>query len=414
MDREIDRATRRRRMAGRIAGGVAVLGGAGVLLALLPGWFSPVLRRERIRLAPVERGRVEETVEASGTLRPASETVLTSPVETRVLRVLRRPGAAVRPGDGILELDTSTSRLELARLEERLAQKQNEQEQVRLGLEKTLADLEARARTAALDVEILDYRVEQRRRLRREGLISEEALREVEVEARKAAIVRAQVEESAAGERRAADARLAGLALDLAILRQEAAEAGRLLALATAAADRAGILTWTIEQEGAAVHRGDEIARIADLGSFRVEGRVSDVHAPRLRAGQPARVVLGELTLEGRVESVDPTMTGGAVTFDVALDRADHPSLRKDLRVDVHVVTEARDGVLKVRRFPYARGGAVQEAFVVRDGLARRCRIRVGLTGYEELEVLEGLQEGDQVIVSDMQDYLHMDEVRVR
>jgi HlyD family secretion protein len=414
MDREIHPGVRRRRLTSRIAFG-ALLGLGGLaLLASLPGWLRPAVQRTRIRVAAVERGRLEATVEASGTVRPVFEKVLTSPIDTRVLRVLRRPGEEVRAGDPLLELDTATSRLDLERLQERLAQKRNEQEQVRLALEKTLADLESRVQTGRLDVEILQYRVEQQRVLRAQGLIAEAALREVEVEARKAAIVLAQTEDAVETERRSAEARLAGLALDIGILEKERVEAARLLERATARAESSGVLTWIVEEEGAAIRTGDVLARVADLDTFRVEGSVSDIHAPRLRPGLPVRVRLDDVVLPGRLDSIDPTIDRGVVRFHVSLDQPDHAILRNNLTVDLLVVVQARDDVLKVRKFPYGRGSTVEPVFVVRGDRAVRTEVRLGLSGYEEFEVLDGLREGDRVIVSDMSDYLHLDSIEIR
>lgn len=414
MDREIDITVRRRRVARRIATAIAGLAAVVLLLAILPGWLSPTLRRERLRTGLVERGPIEATVEAAGTVLPAFETVLSSPVEARVLRIVRHPGAQVQPGDILLELDTAAARLELDRLEQRLAQKENEQKQVRLDLEKALADLNARTETGKLDVEILDYRVQQNRSLHQQQLISNAVLRESEVEARKAAIQLQQFEESAERERRSAQARLDGLALDIGIVRKEIDDAQERLARATPRADRQGVLTWALEEEGAMVHKGDIIARIADLDSFRVEGSVSDVHAAKLRHGQMVRVLVDSVTLTGHMDTIHPTIENGVVSFEVSLDEPGHPILRNNLRVDVLVVTDTRDDTLKVGKFPHGRGGAVQTAFVVRGDRAERVEIRVGLSGYEQFEVLEGLVEGDVVILSDMGDYLHMKEIQIR
>ncbi len=414
MDREIDSAVLKRRMVRRIVSGVVVLTTVVILLAALPGWLSPSLQRARIRTAPVVRGRIEATVQASGTVRPAFEKVLSSPVESRVLRILIRPGAEVLPGDPVLELDTSATRLELDRLQEKSAQKENEKERLRLDLEKTLADLSSKAQTAQLDVEILDYRVAQNRRLHEQDLIADTVLREVEVEARKAKIQLAQIEASVASERKSSGARMEGLSLDLGILRKEIEEARRLLDGATVRADRAGVLTWVIEEEGTTVRKGDVIARIADLDSFRVEGNVSDVHAPSLATGQPVHVILDDLRLAGEIKTIHPTINNGVITFEVRLAIAGHDALRNNLRVDVLVVTDAHENVLKVERFPHARGGTLQSAFVVHGDRAERREVRVGLSGYDEFEILEGLEEGDEVIVTDMSDYLHMDDVKIR
>ena len=130
MDREIPREERRRRTIRRVAVATPVFGLGIVLLLWLPALLSPTLSRSRIRTAKIERGRLESVVEASGTVVPAFERALSSPVDAQVLRVLKHPGDAVAVGDPILSLDTSTARLDVERLEDRLAGKRNEKEHI--------------------------------------------------------------------------------------------------------------------------------------------------------------------------------------------------------------------------------------------------------------------------------------------
>src|SRR5688572_14973475 len=97
--------------------GVPLLGVVG-LLALLPAWLRPSLEADRLRVGVVERGVVEGGFTAAGRVVPAFETVLSSPVEARVMRLLRRPGDAVAAGDPIVELDLASLRLERERHDE--------------------------------------------------------------------------------------------------------------------------------------------------------------------------------------------------------------------------------------------------------------------------------------------------------
>ncbi len=153
------------------------------VFVFLPGWLRPSVSRARVLTAKVERGPVEAMIEASGTVLPAREKVLSSPIETRVLRILKRPGDPVRRGEALLELDTEATKLDLERLQDRLAQKRNEQLQARLTLERSLDDLRGQIQKAELDEQILDARHERDLRMRTDGLISEDALKESEVEA---------------------------------------------------------------------------------------------------------------------------------------------------------------------------------------------------------------------------------------
>jgi HlyD family secretion protein len=419
MDRELDAGFRRGRTARRIGAWALGAGALALLLVVVPGWLRPSVRRSEIRTARVERGTVEGGIEAAGTVVPAFARALSSPIEARVVRILKRPGAKVARGEAILELDTSATRLDLERIEDRLAQKTNDEEQARLSLSRSLADLKSRIERQRLDAQILAYRAEQNRKLQAEGLTSETALRAAEVEAEKAAIELRQLTDSVADTERSTAAQLAGIALERQTLGKERDEARHQLDLATTRSDQSGILTWVVPEEGATVRRGDVLARIADLASFRVEGKISDIHAGRLAPGLPVRVRIGEQDLAGRVASVQPAIDNGTVQFTVDLADPGNALLRDNLRVDVFVLTAERRGVLRLAKGPYAKDGAATQVFVVAGGSggggqALRREVRFGAEGEDCYEVLSGLALGDEVIVSDMKDYLDLTRLKLR
>jgi HlyD family secretion protein len=326
---------------------------------------------------------------------------------------LKRAGDVVHVGDPIVLLDTAASRLDLARLTDRIAQKNSESKRLELDIARELADLDARSESRRLDADMLGHRVAQREKLRADGLVSDEALQEARIEAEKARIEVRQLEAARGNAERSAAARLEGVALDVRILEKEADQARRQLDLATARADMDGIVSWVVTEEGATVRVGQALARIAGLNAFRVEATLSDVHAARLAAGLPARVELGGRRVDGTVSSVFPAIEGGAVKFLVELKSPSDPDLRQNLRVDVHVLVDRRENVLSMPRGPFVSGGAVQPVFVVDDGSLIRRSVRVGLAGYERLEVVEGLNEGDTIVLSNMQDYTHLATVRL-
>ncbi|MBW8878042.1 MAG: HlyD family efflux transporter periplasmic adaptor subunit [Acidobacteria bacterium] len=414
MDRELEASYRYRRLGRRAAWGGGGIALAVVVLLLLPGWLRPSVARAEIRTGKVDRGPVEGIVEASGTVIPAFESVISSPVEARVEKVLKRPGEVVKAGEAILRLDTSASRLDLEKLQDQLAKKANEQQQLRINLEKSLIDLKGQIERQKLDAEGAAYRAEQNRKLRTDGLVSEQTARASEADAKKAKIELEQLQASVASAHRSTDAQLQGVELDLATLRKERDDARRLLELATTRSDRSGVLTWVVAQEGTTVRRGDVIAKIADLDSFRVEATVSDVHSSRLHPGQTVRVMLDGQSLNGRLAQIDPTIENGAIKFKVDLDDARNPKLRNNLRVDVLAVTDARASAVRVPKGPFAQGGAAEPVFVVQGDHAVRRTVRFGISGYDSYEVLDGLIPGEEVVLSDMKDYVHLQRLNLK
>jgi HlyD family secretion protein len=384
-----------------------------VTLVLLAGWAQPGVRRSAIQTATVTRGRLEVTVEAAGVVVPSFEQSVSSPVEARVLRVLRQPGTVVRSGDELVQLDLSQLRLELEKVEQQLAQKQNEAARARVVSEGDVASMRRQIEQRKLDFAMLHYRAEQNRKLRNEGLVSEDVLRESEVAEKKAEIEVRQLEAQIAQLRRTAGVDDGSNALSRQMLERERAEAARQMELATARADRDGVLTWVTPEEGVTVRRGDVLARIANLDRLRVQGSISDVHAKNIRAGLPVRVKGGSETYGGHIASVDPSASDGVVKFFVDLDDPRAP-LHNKQRVDVFVVSSDRPSTLKVRRGYFADSGEIAQVFVLEGDRAVRHRVRLGAIGYDEVEVLEGLQAGDVVITSDTKEYETIKQVRIR
>ena len=406
---EVIRRDRRRQITQVVIPIVVV----GMLVTWLPGWLRPSVSRTTIRTARVTSGPVEAVIMASGTVAPEIERVLSSPQDARVLRLLQRPGAHLKRGDPVVELDTSESVLALERVVKDLKIKDNQQAQSRLALEKSLVDLDGRIELKALQLQSAEAQLAEEQQLFKEGLVSQDALRRTDLGVRQARVELAQLRDERKNAERATNVQLEGLSLERGSLDKEAAQARRLLDLSTTKSDRDGVLTWVVPQEGVLVRRGDVIARIADLTSFRVDATVSDIHSGRLRTGMPAVLRLNDEDLQGTVTEVLPTIENGVLHFTVALAEPSHAGLRPSLRGDVLVVTERKPRALRVKRGPFADNSA-RQAFVVRGDRAVRIPIQVGVAGVDEVELLSGAAEGDELIISDMKDYMHLSEVRIK
>lgn len=414
MDRPIETSVRRRAQLRRWLPALAVI----VLLASGLVWgadlLRPSIRRDRVRTTRVESGPLEASLTASGTVVPAIEHVISSPIDARVLAVLRRVGDQLKGGDPIVRLDTSDSELVAEKLRQNIALKNNEQARTRLTLESQLIELDGQITSKDLELQALKAALASNQALAKEGLLSQEALRESELKAAQAAVDLGRLRQSRINAEATNRAQLDGLTLEMQSLRAEDAQQRRLLELTTTKSDRDGVLTFVLDEEGALVRKGDVVARVADLTAFRVEATTSDVNASRILPGQPVSVRLDTLVTTGRVSVVEPQMQNGALRFEVALDEPDATWLRSNLRVDVQVITDRKPRVLRVARGPFAQGGGAQQVFVLRHDRAYRTPVRLGVSNFDWFEVVEGLAAGDEIIASDMRDYESAPELRVK
>lgn len=414
MDRPIDLDQQRRRQLRRWMPALGILVVVVLLLILAMNWLRPSVRRDRIRTAQVKVDDVTATLDASGLVVPVFEYVFTAPMATRVVRVLRSPGARVAVGDTILLLDDRDARRNLTRLQKQASLLVNTRAQANLALDRTRDDLEAQRDVKALELRSFKYDVDLNRQLFEAGLISQNAVRKAETDAERGTIELRHLDSALSRAKQDVAARLEGLDLEIAILEKDLEQAREQLGRTAVTCERAGIVTWVVPSIGAAVAQGEPVAREADLSEYRVEATLSDVLARRLTEGLEATVRSGDTRLSGTVEKILPTVENGIVTFQVRLDQKNHPILRPNLRVDVHSVTDRHASTLCLKRGPVLHVEGRDAVYVVKGETAVRTPVKIGLSNYELYEIAEGLAEGDEVIISDMSDYRNVKEVRIR
>lgn len=414
MDREIDPGFRRKQLIRRAIYVTAAVSLVAMVFVWGPALIKPSVARARIRTAKVDAGPIEATISAAGTVAPEFEQVLSSPISTRVLKILKRPGATVQKGDPIVELDMSESVLALEKMSQQIEMKQNQQAKARLDLQNTLISLKSQWEIKNLEYKSASAVVARNRQLHKQGLLSEDTLRQTELLEEKARFELKQLEDSKQNAEQSTKTQLDGLGLEMKTLEKELAESRRQLELATTKSDRDGVLTWVVTEEGATVQKGDVLARIADLNSFRVRATTSDIHAGRVAQGLAASVKINDEYLDGTISSIEPTIKDGVITFLVGLADKSSSLLRSNLRVDVLIVTERKNRALRIKKGPFVSSDGVHDVFIVRGDTAFRTPVRIGISSFDNFEVLDGLLEGDEVIISEMTEYMHMKEVKIK
>jgi len=414
MDREIAQDVQTKRTTRRVIVGVIAAAAIIFCVAATVSWLRPSVRRSDLQIARVERGVVDATLQATGTVVPEVETVISSPVEARTLRIQHRAGDRLHAGDPILTLDTSATKLDLDKLNDAVAQKESAVIQARLKAEEDIAAASAALEQKQLDSDILKLKASQNQRMHAEGLVSAQDELVAVTAKKKCDIEIAQLRDAMARIRRTTQAQIAAVQLDLRTAQRERDQSERQLNLAMARSDQEGVLTWVLPEVGATIRKGDVLARVADLSAYRVVGTIPDVHASKLSAGMRAHVKLDDTTtIDGTISSIDPRIENGVAKFYVTLDQRAHPQLRNNLRVDVFPILGSRGNVLRLRRGALGQGER-EDVYVVRGGTLVRTSVHWGLTGDELIQPIDGLREGDDVVISNMNDYQGIRELRLK
>ena len=388
------------------------------ILLLLALWiFSAIITRSvsraSIRTAIAEMGPLEATVTASGVIAPEFEQAITSPIASKVDSVFLRSGDTVKAGQAILHLNRESIQLSHTRLLNELELLRNEKDRLDLQLEQRRSELKTEYDVKEMQSRFVGAQLDREKQLFAIGGSSKEQLERAELNAAIAEKEREQLAEKLANQEAALEADRRELDLKIKIQENGIAEITRQMALAEARSDRDGVVTWVNENIGAAVNPGDVIARIADLSSYRVEAKISDVHADKLIIGGTVRVRVNDRDLTGKIATVNPTVQNGVMTFLAELDDKADRSLRPQLRADVFVVTASKPSVLRVKNGPFYDGLMEHKLFVVEGGKAVRREVTVGASNFDYVELQGDVKPGDEVIISDMKSYLNMSEVSI-
>jgi multidrug efflux pump subunit AcrA (membrane-fusion protein) len=182
----------------------------------------------------------------------------------------------------------------------------------------------------------------------------------------------------------------------------------------TAGAD--GVLQQLSVEIGQQITPGTLVAKVVDPTNLKAQVRIAETQAKDIAIGQRAIVDTRNGTVEGAVARIDPAVQNGTVTVDIRLTGTTPKGARPDLSVDGVIELERLENILYVNRPIQAQPNATIGLFklVENDTHAVRMAVKLGRTSVNAIEVLDGLQEGDKVILSDMAAWDAVDRIRLQ
>jgi HlyD family secretion protein len=178
-------------------------------------------------------------------------------------------------------------------------------------------------------------------------------------------------------------------------------------------APSAGIILSLQGKMGEKVNSDRLLIEMSDLTNFKVKGTVDDDHSEHVKTGTRVYVGIDNEKLAGVVGTVSPVIRDRKIEFDVNLQESNHYKLRPNLTVNLEVVREERDSVLRISNGPVIGRGREHTVLVIQSGRPVERKILTGLKTEEFVEVVEGLTEGDRVILSDISSIQDLDELEL-
>ncbi|MEM8523542.1 MAG: HlyD family efflux transporter periplasmic adaptor subunit [Bacteroidota bacterium] len=414
MDQVIDNSLQRKnrlKQIGRILLIVAVLV-AGFFL--LRNVLKTTVDTSKFRTAKVELGMMENAITATGLVVPTFEQQVNAAVNSEIKSVYLTSGAEVKQGDLILELDEEFTQLEFESLKDEVELRKNNITKLRLEYDKNLKELDYENQIKTLELSSLQAQLSDKKRLKDIGGATQEEVEQAELTLKIAQLEQKKLKNELEFKKNSITSDRRNLELEMMIQEKKLRELRKKLTQTKVAAPRDGVITYVKEDIGLKITEGDVLVRLANLDAFRVEASCSDRYANIVQVGLPVRVRINRKDLAGRITSILPAIENNAISFITELEDKSNANLRPDMRVEVFIISDRKEQVLKVKSGPAFRGGVQQPVFVVRGEQAFKQTIKVGLTNMDYVEVQGGLEEGDRIIISDMKEYEHLDMVELK
>lgn len=414
MDIERKDFAKKRRNRRIVTGVLAVLVVAGITYAvaqLEPA--APPVDRGVIFPGTVQRGDMTIDVRGLGTLAPEDIVVISARDGGRVDTRHLQAGMTVEPNTILVTLSSPELEQQVFDMESQLrgadadyANLQAQLETERMSQRSTVVQAQGLFESARIDHEVeAALSPESNLKRRKLKINMDQAKARLDVEQERVGVIELSSKARLAAQRATREQLERRLELEKSKLARLQVRAGI-----------HGVLQQMEVEVGQLVAPGTILARVVDPKRLKAELRISETQAKDVMVGQRATIDTRSEVLDGEVIRVDPTVLNGTVTIDVRLAGELPSYLRPDLSVDGRVILDHRESVLKVSRPVYAQRDSTISLFKMEpDGIhASRVKVSIGQTSVNEIEILEGLMAGDQVILSDMSAWDDYDRIRLQ
>jgi len=398
-----------------IGGGIAVIALVTVGLTQLEP-AAPTVDGAGIWTDTVRRGPMVRTVRGVGTLTPENIRIIPARTPGRVEQIFARPGAIVEPGTLLLRLSNPDAQLQLMEQERQLRTAQSDLVNLRSNLQMQILNQEGviaqvqsqyneAARQARTNDELLQKKLIAPNEAERAKDQLEELRTRLEIEKKRLD----QLNSTVQVQLNAQQSQIAQLE---AIVAHRKAD----IASLEVRANSSGVLQQLDLEAGQWVNQGTELARIVEPGNLKAVLRIAETQMRDVVIGQTAYIDTRNDTIRGTVVRIDPAAQNGTMGVDVAFEEELPSSARPDMSVDGTIELDRLNNVLYVGRPNVGSAGQTIGLWVLSAdrGEAERVQVKIGQTAVSFVEVQQGLNEGDVVILSPMDRVESYDKVRIR
>lgn len=375
-------------------------------------------RLANLSIASVERGELSVSVKGTGLLVPQHVRWVAANVSGRVDAIYRKPGAELKAGEVILRLSNPELVQDVEELKWELEAESAQNRALEVDLASRVLDQEAQVLAAEMDYESARIKLEAEKTLLDEGnatvskieyqrsqLATRQFLNRWKIEKQRLE----QLKENKTAQLAAADARLNRLHKIMTRAEEQVQSL-------TVKAPSDGVLQALPLEPGQQVLLGSNMAKMADQNALIAELLIAERRIRDVRPGQLVTIDTRQSQINGTVIRVDPAVHDGTVQVDVAFTDALPEEARPDLSVDGTIFTAKVAQTLYVGRPYLAQNSASAAIFKLSSDQrsAEKITVQFGIGSSEQIQVLSGLQPGDQIILSDSSQFQHLNQIRIQ
>lgn len=382
-----------------------------IVLGLIAATFAlsrlkpavPSIDRSTVWIDTVKRGPMVRQVRGLGTLVPEEIRWIAARTEARVDKIIVRPGAHVEPDTVLVELTSPEVEQAARDAQSQYVAAEAELTTLRATLQRGLLEQEASAAKVHSEFQQAKMENETNDSLAKNGLVSDLVHKTSKIKAEDLAardlieqkrydFARNNIEPQIASKQAAVDQAKANAVLKREQMEQLKVRAGF-----------AGVLQQLPVEVGQQVKPGSNLARVADPTKLKAEIKIAETQAKDIQINLPASIDTRNGVVAGHVTRVDPAVEQGTVKVDVALDGDLPRGARPDLSVDGTIELERLDNVVYVGRPAFGQENNTVGMFKLVAGTSEAVRtpVKLGRSSVNTIEVISGLEPGDQVILSD-------------
>lgn len=378
-----------------------VLVSAIVILVFFPFNSKEDSNRE-ISFDQVDIGKVVRAFDGEGVVEPQSEVIILSPASSIIKEILKEVGSNIRAGEPMIILDPTPIQREIENIQDQLGMKQNSLRKNHLNARSTKVDLEYNVQVKNLVIASLKSKLADEEQLLEVGGISPAKFEKTKQELELAEKDLLMMKEKNSIKLQQLQADEDGLRLQIEMQEKSLLVKEEALSKMIIRAPSAGIILSIQGKVGEKVDTDHLLIEMSDLTSFKIRGKAEDDFAAMIKTGKKVYVPIDGEKLHGVVGSVNPVLRDRKIEFDVNLVESSHYKLRPNLNVELQIVRQERDSVLRVHNGPVFGRGDKHEVYVLHQGAAEIREVTTGLKTPEFVEIMEGLEEGEFVVLSDV------------